>query len=271
MITKDQILELNKKELEALLNTTITGLTKTSIEPTEVKQLMFETLSKQMGDDVNVKYIDYHYNNLRISFDMLSIEIKVSVKGTGKIKKVTKLKSKEVKGVGGFKISEITHAVNGFCYEIDDKSKWSVKIEEGVWCSGDVREVYLTGFKDKIGDMLNTDFLVAAIDKQENDFYEERKRWGSNNNSPWKGLRHSISESMIQPIVKPLFLNKISVFYDKIVEKEKLNDMPEPFYSKLNDIIPIEEVFGVILNVVSEINSDLIDDVIKNRLFTNRD
>jgi hypothetical protein len=113
MITKKKLLALNKKEIEALLNSTLVGLETTSIYPSEVKEAMLAHLEKQI-EGLPTRAIDYNTNAFTISVGRASIAVKIGAKSTGEIVAVSRLRNKPVKKVGKFTVSEVTYKVNNF-------------------------------------------------------------------------------------------------------------------------------------------------------------
>lgn len=255
-ITKDNIMGMNKKEIEAALNSCLDSLKYTSIEQSSVKREMFEHL-KRHTKDLDLYMIDYLGNSFSINLGSVHIKVKSSAKSTNEIIKVSKLKSKYVKEKGAFKISDISVPVKHPCYKFSDAKKWTIEIENDWTSSGDPSYVELKNYSLPLNDMLNVDFLLKAIDEQE--FKAEYRR------NPWKGFRNEIATDVAQPILKVIFLKHFGI-NDEFIKTSSLK-VPKPFDKLIPSKVETVKLFEIIVDIVGQINSDLIDDVMKNKTF----
>lgn len=256
MITKEILLSLNKIEIEKLLNSIIKDFHYTSIEQSDVKEHMYEHLKKHISG-VRMHNIDYHYNAFCLEFSNLRIEVKSSVKSTGEIVKVSKLKNKLVKDKGKFKVDNIHHGITHLCYEFIDEKSWKIGIQKGYTSTGTPSSINLTKFELPLKDMLNIDFLIQTIDDQEtNNPYKRRE---------WKGFRKELASSIAQPVIQRIYF-KLRLGA-QIVKKTDLKYFPEPYYSKLPKEVNVDDIFDLVVGIIEEINKDFIANVIQNMTF----
>lgn len=259
MITKEKLLELDKKGIEELFNSYLTDFNVTSIDPSIIKIGMLTHLKKEFSG-IECNCIDYHYNSFYLLIDNIRITGKISVKSTNKIIQVTKLKSKYIKGKGSFKIDEITHGIRHLCYEFSNEKTWKIKIEKGYTSSGDPSTVFLTDFNKPLKDMLSVEFLLNAIQLQ-----YDTKKYDQYRKEPYTGFINNLKIDIAQPVIKQIFF-KIRLG-TSILKKSQLKIFPEPYYSKLPNQVSTEDLFGLIVETVAEINSELITDVVNNKTF----
>ena len=256
MITKQKLLELNKKEIEALLNSTLEGLEITSISPSEVKEGMLECLWKQL-DGLSTRAIDYNTNAFSLKIGRAEIIVKVGAKSTGEIVAVSRLRNKPVKKVGKFTVSEVTYKVNNFWYTLADESTWEVKI--GSSCSGD--DVYIEKFDVPLAEVLNPEFLMNKLNEQKKAYAEDPY----SRDKTYRSFRDELELSMAQPILKSFFFN--FRFKSDMTKKEELTMVPKSHYDSLPEEISHHDLFNLIVKIMADINSELIEDVIKNKTF----
>lgn len=256
MITKKTLMNMNKKEIESLLNSVLIDFNETSIEQSEIKEGMFRHLKSKLSG-LEILNRDYHYNAFVIKIDNIKIVVKSSVKSTGKIIKVSKLRSKLVKGKGKFKIDYIEHGICHLCYEFSNEKTWEIKIDKNYTSTGDPSSVNLSHFNFPLKEMINVEFLVNTIDNQEtNNKYRENE---------WKGFKKELAVNLAQPVLKKMF-SKLK-FSGEYFKKSHLNYFPKPFFDKLPDKVSSDDLFDLVVDTVAEINKDLIDDVINNKTF----
>ena len=250
-----ELLNLNKQEIEILLNSHLKDFNKTSSNQSELKQKMFFHLKSKMGN-ISMNPIDIHYNSFEIKISSILITIKISTKSTKKIKKITKLKNKTIKEKDKFKIDSIIHTINHLCYDLINDKNWKISINPNSTSSGDPNKVILTDFNLNLIDMMNPDFLIKTIDNQENNNqFRQRK---------WKGFKNELNITIAQPIIKNIFL---TIGHNQTTKKSEL-PVPKPYFDKLPNEIPSKDLFNIIVDIVSEINQELINDVIYNKTFT---
>jgi len=256
MITKKKLLALNKKEIEALLNSTLVGLETTSIYPSEVKEAMLAHLEKQI-EGLPTRAIDYNTNAFTISVGRARIVVKIGAKSTGDIVAVSRLRNKPVKKVGKFTVSEVTYKVNNFWYTLADESTWEVKI--GSSCSGD--DVYIEKFDVPLAEVLNPEFLMNKLNEQKKAYAEDPY----SRDNTYRSFRDELELSIAQPILKRFFLS--FTFNSNIIKKEELTMVPKSHYDSLPEEISNQDLFSLIVKIMADINSELIEDVIKNQTF----
>ncbi len=259
MITPDKIFSLDKKGLETLFNSTIKDITTTDIEPSYIKAKMVSQLQKNV-DGFTVRAIDYHNNNIGFVIGRFEFKIKVSVKSTGKVVKITKLKSKLVKGVGGFKVDSISFITPGFCFKFDDEQKLKIKIDEE-WTSSVINNIDLSKIKGSINDFYSTEKIIELSDIQEQSYIDFKKNRNKDIDD-YKGFRYNIELTIAQPVLKKY----IDIIWNSNVKKSKLTFIPKDYQHLIPNNVNHTNIFQTIVNIVGVINSELVDDII-NKIF----
>lgn len=256
MITKEDLLSKNKKEIEVLLNSTLEGLEITSIYPSEVKEGMLTRLEKHL-EGLPVRALDYNNNTCTISIGSASIVVKIGAKSTGEIETVSRLRNKPVKRVGKFTVSEVTYRVKNLWYSLVDESTWEVKIESST--SDDY--VHIEKFDVPLAEILKPEFLMNKLNEQKKAYAES---WYSNDKT-YRSFREELELSIAQPILQRFFLQ--NRFDKDMITKKELTIIPKSHYDSLPEEISHHDLFNLIVKIMADINSELIEDVIKNKTF----
>jgi hypothetical protein len=267
MVTKEDIMKLDKKGIETLFNSFISGLTITNLEPAPIKRAMFEEINKNL---VGFQLSNHEYTNNTASFstDRFGFLFKLGVKSTGKIIPVSKLKSKLVKGVGKIKLDSITF---GFTqtrpdFELEDPKTLKVCISKTSSIYGNfVNNMNVTNMSGPIRDMYSQEKMMemAHAQKQDNiDKHNKYRRDKKDHKDNYRGLRYDIGLSMAQPIIK----KHLGIIWDSRVTKSKLSFIPKEYRPLIPNDLNHTNAFETIVQVILHVNSDLVDSLI-NDLF----
>lgn len=258
MITKQKLLESNKKEIEALLNSTLVGLEITSIYPSVVKEAMFKRLNAKLtGSPTQI--LDYNNNAFSIEVGKCDIIVKIGAVSTEEIVAVSKLRNKIVKKVGKFTVKEVVCKVNGLCYDLADAETWKIKINSG-WTTG-ADDVYIEKFDVPLAEVLQPEFIINRYNEQKKAYAEDPYSI----DKTYRSFRDELELSIAQPILKRFFLS--FTFNSDIIKKEELTMVPKSHYESLPEEISNHDLFNLIVKIMADINSELIEDIIKNQKF----
>lgn len=183
-MNKEQILQMTSKEIENFLNGNISTIIN-SVEQSEVKGQMIADVEKLFDNSLKTNAPYYTKREFVIIVDKLDIIFKVGAKNTGKTKRVSRLKKKDIKTTGKFKFDDIRISFNNPYFEADDLDNYKVKLSKGT-CSGGAK-ISLKHRKEPLIDMLSKNILFEEIQKQD----------GS-----WKDIRREVILNAAQPKIK---------------------------------------------------------------------
>jgi hypothetical protein len=169
---KETLLQMTPKEIEAFLNNTLTNLEFESESNTEVKGMMIDTAKQRFDDTVKVSTIYYTNKELSMIVDRLYLQFDVTSKKTGKTIQVSRLKSKDVKKVGKFKLKDISMSFHIPSF-VADEVEYSVKRDSTYTCS--FASVSLNHLDIKLIQMIDKNLLINEIQKQNDDCKDFRK------------------------------------------------------------------------------------------------
>jgi hypothetical protein len=258
MVTKEELINMDKKGIETLFNSFLSDVTTTNIDPSLVKAEMILAVNNNLTG-FKVRAVDYHNNNVVISLGLLSIRLKVSVKSTGKIVAVSKLRSKHVKGKGGFKIDEINYKLSNFVFIFDDEKKCTIKIQEG-WSRSGLPSIKLEKCDGTLKDICTRENLMKIFNLQQQSYidYENDifKRRGESLKENYKGIEYEFMSSMAQPVIK-----KHCFSWDMRVDKTWLKFIPKEYQTLMPNKVNHENIFEVVIRTVGKINENVLNDV----------
>jgi hypothetical protein len=189
MINKDQIVEMTPKEVESYLNSCVSNVTETSVEDSDIKNEMIEEAKKLFSEDISVSAPYYTGREIVIKLGKINLRFKVSTKKTEETVSVSRLRKKDVKKAGKFKLDEVIVNLSQPCFDGDDIDNYKVKISTG-WSISGIGPVSLNGIEGKIKDMVSKDIVKSRLENQ----YED-----------WKDVRKKIVLSAAQPIIKKFY------------------------------------------------------------------
>lgn len=201
-IGKDDLLLMTSKEICGVLNENIKGLKYESDDSSEVKGIMIDKVRKLFDNTVNISSPYYTNNVIDINFGRVNMLFSVGVKNTGETIDVSRLRKKDIKEVGGFKLKNIEVNFYEPNFEELDINNYTVKVD-GCY-SGP--EISLKHSKVRLCDMLSKDALLKELETQ---------------NEKWKDIRKTVILNMSQPMLKVGFFNNEfnQENWDKILKK----------------------------------------------------
>lgn len=173
-MNKEDILQMTVKELEIILNESVSSINFESEDEVEVKEVMIDNVKKLFNNSIEISIPYYTNRQLCFHFCGLTISFKISVKKTGKIVKVSRLRNKDVSTVGNFKINDVTIGFYNPCFDELDLDNYVVKLSDYKISGG--ADISLKHRKEKFIDMLNKDILWVEIEKQDNSWKDIRKQ-----------------------------------------------------------------------------------------------
>jgi hypothetical protein len=251
---KHKLEKMTIKELIKFLNNCVTDITYTSTNTSSVKKAMFERIKDVFSPEFSLRSTNYIHHDFMIPINRLGVYIKIGTKSTGKIEKITKLKSKYVLGVGKFKLDFITFGYSLPCFHIKDKNKFIVEIDnssgrgsEGVSISNSSTKTFqeMNHPESVLEAILDNYKLVEATNKK----YNQK-------NKVFKSLEEEIGLMAAQPFIKEAWGgNK---------EKELIKLFPKDLQTKIkNDEI---NWFDATIGLVMVNNTELIQEIKRNIL-----
>lgn len=254
MITKDTLLGLNKKQIEALLNSKLSDFSMTSITPSEVKNGMFEHLSKHF-DGLKAEILDYQNNEFVITIGRASIVVKISTKSTGEVVTVSRLRKKPLKQPGKFSLDKVIYNFNEFLFELKDETTWTVQIDSRYTTTGD--KLIIEKFDIPLSEVLSPEFIINAFNEKQ----KENAEYPHGQVIKYTSFQDELELNVAQPILKSFFLKYH--FKEGVIKKEELKMIPKSHYDSLPEEIYPQALFDLIVKIISDINSELIEEVIK--------
>ena len=266
-------MEINRLKVEELLKSDIKSLTKyfndgldgfnyTSIEPSDVRGQMLSVIRASLPTDIaynSVRATKTTGNDVEIEIGELILNVKLSVKNTGDIKKVTKLRSKHVKTCGKFKIDKVI--VDTYMPSFELIKKGGLLLTSTNWGSRNP-EINFDKSDLTFEEMRYTKNLIKGLNEA---FKVEQER----KSSEPKDILEALKISMIQPIMKPMLLDKSmrGTLGGPKFPKEKISDyIPEPYFSQLDEEVIRDDLFDIVKDFVFEANKENIDKYI-NQIF----
>jgi hypothetical protein len=132
-LTIEDLKKMTVSSLEKFLNEAIKDVVYANVERRYVRDKMIKELEKHLHKSVELHSGKTDDSYINISTKRYGIGINVTTKATGKTEQVTRLKRKDVCAPGKFKVNEIYGGYSIPSFEIDDISKYSVKID-GSYC-----------------------------------------------------------------------------------------------------------------------------------------
>lgn len=229
--------------VEEYLNARIANSTFTSEDASYVRNRAFDNITNSVSD-LDCRLLTYTGTKFSIQFKGLEMNFSISVSKTGKTKKVTRLRSKDVVKVNKVKYtdSEITLLLPSF--EWDDPSNMTVKVDTG-WTHN--KRIYLKKFDGTIADMVDPNGLRGFIE-------ENSDKFGGR-------IEDIILQDMIQPFFKDI------IFKLPRVAKYDIDAVVSLLPKGMLDILPKTDIDHSKMEkaarkLVRENNSELLDKVI---------
>lgn len=162
-MNKEQILNSTPKQIESYLNEELSSLQTKSIDTNTIKGDMIDLVTGKFNEDVEVSVPYYDNREIVLSINRINICFKVSCKSTGKIKKISRLRSKDIKQAGKFKFDQIKVMLEFPFFEEIKSTKYKVK-HVGNFSS---ERLYFTDKNTKIQDIVTKERLIEEIQKYE--------------------------------------------------------------------------------------------------------
>lgn len=184
-MNKENLLQMTTKEIETLLNTSISSIIFESEDNVEVKGIMIDTVKTLFDDSINISITYYTNSEICISLCGLHISFKVGTKKTGKTIRVTRLRKKDIQTIGKFKFNDIKLSFYNPKFDGLDLDNYLVKVSE--YTSSGGASISLKHRKEKLINMLNKDLLWKEIEAQDDD---------------WKDIRKTVILNAAQPKLK---------------------------------------------------------------------
>ncbi len=250
-MTKDRLEKMTIKELEQFLNDCIAGINYTNTDATSVKRKMFNTIKEVFSPEFDLDYSNYVHYDFTIPIKNFGVHFKVGTKTTGEIRQITKLRSKNVVGVGNFKLNFIHSSYGMPSFKLKDDKRFLIDVEKGWSTSGGTIRLPKNLTKT-FEEMSNPEYILSLIEGQYKLVDDYNKKWNENKRV-YKSLKEEIGLSAAQPLLKTaIFGNE-----NKLIKK-----LPKEYQKQIKN----GEIdwFEATIKVVIENNSELIDKIQKN-------
>ena len=254
-LTKEELLKSDIKSLTKYFNDGLDDFNYTSIEPSDVRGQMLSVIRASLPTDIaynSVRATKTTGNDVEIEIGKLILNVKLSVKNTGDIKKVTKLRSKYVKTCGKFKIDKVV--VDTYMPSFELIKKGGLLLTPTNWGSRNP-EINFDKSDLTFEEMTYTKNLIKGLNEA---FKAEQER----KSSKPKDILEELKISMIQPIMKPMLLDKSmrGTLGGPKFPREKISGyIPEPYFSQLDEEVIRDDLFDIVKGFVFEANKENID------------
>jgi len=254
-ITKSQLEKMTIKELIEFLNNCVTDITDTNIHASFIKNRMFERVRDVFAPEFLLQDTNYMHHDFSIPIKGLSIQIKIGTKSTGEIQQVTRLKSKNVVGVGKFRVDDINFRYSIPCFEIEDEDKFLVKVDSG-WASGG-ETVWLPNDPIKtFEEMGSRENKYEAILAQYKLVEETNKKYNKTSRV-YSSLEEEIALSAAQVFIKV-------AYFSNSKEKDLIKKLPKELQAQVKS--GETNWFEAAIKVVQTNNQELIKKIIEQTL-----
>jgi hypothetical protein len=257
-MTKETIEKMTIKGLEKFLNDCVSSITYTHSDASYVKSRMFEHIKQIFSPAFDLTYTNYIHYDFTIPIKGFNVKFKIGTKSTGEVIQVTKLKSKNIVGIGKIKIDRISFSYGFPSFKVKEektflsflfKQSFLIEIKEGSTCGGNTVKIPITS-KLTFEEMSKKDYLLEMIQCDYNLVEEENKRRGKDNRV-YKNLIEEIGTYAVQPIIQPYYFNGS--------ENKLIKSLPKEYQNKIKN--GEMKSFDAVLNVVIENNSELLEKI----------
>ena len=121
--------------------------------------------------------------------------------------------------------------------------------------------MYIEKFDVPLAEVLKPEFLMNKLNEQKKAYAEDPY----SRDNTYRSFRDELELSIAQPILQNLFL--YHSFESDMVKKEELTMVPKSHYDSLPGEISNQDLFSLIVKIMADINSELIEDIIQNKTF----
>lgn len=232
---KNDILKLNKSEIEKLLNDSISKFNKKDSSASDLRYAIFEKVQKSLPYlNINFSRTDYSEGSFQIG--KINITFKITCKNTDQIEKLTKLKSAFIKIPGKIKVSSITVHVPSISIHTVDENKTEIEVEDGMtyMSSGVANNVDLTHYNIPLKELLSREILIEEFQKQSSD--------------SWKDIRDGIGQDMIQDFIKKHWQG------DNLLQPKTYKGLIPDKYIHLLVNLTIDNLFPILSDIFVRMN-----------------
>jgi len=237
-MTKDRLEKMTIKELEMFLNSCIDNITYTSSDASSVKRTMFDRIKEVFSPAFDLNYSSYVHYDFTIPIKNFGVHFKIGTKSTGEIRQITKLRSKNVVGVGKIKLDFIHFSYGMPSFKLKDDKRFLIDVEKGWSTSGGTIRLAKTSTKT-FEEMSNPEYILSFIEGQYK-LVEENNKRRNETKRVYTSLKEEIGLSAAQPLLKTAIFgneNKLIKKLPKEYQKQIKNGETDWFEATIKIVI----------------------------------